>query len=197
LENVGCIAHDFNNVLNVIIVQGENLLESVEKDSKYRDNINGILKVSLNASNFTKKLLSFSKDSLTDPEVISLNSFLKDFYSVMKNLAGENIEIILKLDNEIENIFIDKMSLRQILINLISNSKDAIESKGKIVIETKDIYLDEEYIKKYYKVDKGEYILLLFSDNGCGIDQENFDKVFDPFFSTKGEKGNGLGLSIV
>lgn len=196
----GGIAHDFNNVLNVIIAQSEYLLESVEKDSKYLDSINEILKVSLSASNFTKKLLSFSKGSLTDPEVISLNSFLKDFYPVMKKLAGENIEIMLKLDDGIKNIFIDKTSLDQILINLVSNSKDAIESigsKGKIVIETKEVYLNEEYIKKYYKVDEGEYIILLFSDNGCGIDPENFDKIFDPFFSTKGEKGTGLGLSIV
>lgn len=155
------------------------------------------MKVSLDASSLSKKLLIFGKEEVSEPEVLNVNEEIKEFEEFLKKVVGENIEIVLTLGKNLNNVYIDKIYLQQILLNLTTNAKDAIEENGKIVIETRNIYLDDFYVKKHYGVKKGKYILISFSDNGRGMEKEIIDKIFDPFFTTKGEKGTGLGLSVV
>jgi len=192
----GGIAHDFNNVLSVIIANCELLLESL-KEEKDRKNIETILKVSLDASSIAKRLLLFGKENAGKPEVLNVNREIKDMEMFLKKVVGENIELVYNLGEDVKNIFLDKVHLEQVILNLLLNSKDAIEGNGKVVIETMNVNIDDLYVKKHYGVESGEYVMLSISDNGCGIEKSIMDKIFDPFFTTKGEKGTGLGLSVV
>ncbi|HAF07212.1 MAG: Multi-sensor hybrid histidine kinase [candidate division TA06 bacterium 32_111] len=192
----GGIAHDFNNVLSVIIANCELLLESL-KEEKERKSIENILKVSLDASSIVKRLLLFGKENAGKPEVLNLNREIKDMEMFLRKVVGENIELVYNLDENVKNIFLDKVHLEQVILNLLLNSKDAIKGNGKIVLETMNVNIDNLYIRKHYGVEEGEYVMLSVSDDGCGIKKSILDKIFDPFFTTKGEKGTGLGLSVV
>ncbi|MEO0281804.1 MAG: PAS domain S-box protein [candidate division WOR-3 bacterium] len=193
----GGIAHDFNNLLSVIIANAELILERVESDDLLKKNLETIINVAHDGAKLSKKLLIFGKEQVANPEVLNLNSFFKDILPFLKKLIGENIEIFFYPEENLGNIVIDRIYLEQIFMNLAANSRDAIEGNGKIVIQTKEIYLDDEYVKKHYGVDEGRYVMFSFADTGKGIEKEIVSKIFDPFFTTKGEKGTGLGLSVV
>ncbi|MDI6701084.1 MAG: PAS domain S-box protein [bacterium] len=193
----GGIAHDFNNLLSVIMANAELSLEKVENDDLLKRNLETIVNVANDGAKLSKKLLIFGKEQVANPEVLNLNLFFKDIIPFLKKLIGENIEIFFYPEENLGNIIIDRIYLEQIFMNLAANARDAIEGNGKIIIQTKEVNLDDEYVKKHYGVDEDRYVMVSFSDTGKGIEKEIMSKIFDPFFTTKGEKGTGLGLSVV
>ncbi len=196
MEGIGLlstgIAHDFNNIL-----QGINsslaFLDDKDKLSleSARKNIEELIK---RGANIVRELLSYAKSSNKKFIPVNVNQTILDMANVFSNILPLNIELILDLNENIKNIHGDPVGIQQILMNLITNSVDAIGNKrGQIIVSTQNVNVNKEI-----NIPKGEYVCIKVSDTGIGIDKEHIEDVFDPFFSTKPKgKGTGLGLAIV
>ena len=194
----GGVAHDFNNVLSVIIGYSELLLNQIPPDDPIYGKIKAIYDAGSKASALTRQLLAFSRKQLLERKVISLNTIIKDFLKIFAKIVGEDIVFTTYLSPESCTVEADPGQIEQILMNLIINAKDAMPNGGEIIIETAVVQLDESYIEKHMEVKPGQYVLLSISDTGEGMDEDVKSKIFDPFFTTKEQgKGTGLGLATV
>lgn len=194
----GGIAHDFNNLLSVIFAYCELILSGMEKDDPNYEKVEQILETAIKASRLTKQLLTFSRKQPFEPKIIDVNKSIKNIYKMLKRLISENIEIKTDLKEGIDNIKVDPGQFDQILINLAVNARDAMQNGGTLTIETSEVFLDANYIKKHNEIALGKYILIAISDSGIGIDKDIISKIFDPFFTTKElGRGTGMGLSTV
>ena len=194
----GGVAHDFNNLLTVINGYSEIILtQSLDKESA-RKHIEQIKKAGERAASLTTQLLIFSRRQIIQPKIINLNSVVSDVEKILRRLIGEDIELVTMLDKESGNIKADPSQIDQVIMNLAVNARDAMPKGGKLIIETKKVYLDKDYAKRHLSVKPGAYIMLAISDTGVGMDAETKSKIFEPFFTTKERgKGTGLGLSTV
>jgi CheY-like chemotaxis protein len=119
-------------------------------------------------------------------------------HKLLRRVIPENIDLVLVLEQNLQPVKVDPSQIQQILINLVVNARDALPQGGKVVIETANVELDEEYAGRHIEVQPGRYVMLAVSDNGSGIDEQTKARIFEPFFTTKQEgKGTGLGLSTV
>ena len=194
----GGVAHDFNNILGVIIGYTEMALEEVETRGKLHDSLKKILDAAGRSADIVRQLLAFSRKQTISPKVIDLNKAVLGILKILQRLIGENIDLSWIPDPDELLIKIDPVQIDQILANLCVNAKDAISGAGKIVIETTRVTFDQEYCADHIGFHPGNYILLSVSDNGCGMDRKTQDHIFEPFFTTKGlGHGTGLGLSTV
>ena len=194
----GGVAHDFNNVLSVIIGYSELLLNQIPPDDPIYGKIKAIYDAGSKASALTRQLLAFSRKQLLERKVISLNTIIKDFLKIFAKIVGEDIVFTTYLSPESCTVEADPGQIEQILMNLIINAKDAMPNGGEIIIETAVVQLDKSYIEKHMEVKPGQYVLLSISDTGEGMDENVKSKIFDPFFTTKEQgKGTGLGLATV
>ena len=194
----GGVAHDFNNMLSVIIGNSELALYQIEKDSVIHKELEETKKAALRSAELTRRLLAFARKQAVAPRVINLNQTIEGMLKMLHRLIGEDISLTWLPQIGLRSIFIDPSQVDQILVNLCVNARDAIQGVGKITIETQNITLNDDYCSENLGVIPGEYVLLSFSDNGCGIPKEHLKHVFEPFFTTKkpGE-GTGLGLSMI
>ncbi|OGQ97163.1 MAG: hypothetical protein A2521_16285 [Deltaproteobacteria bacterium RIFOXYD12_FULL_57_12] len=194
----GAVAHDFNNMLTIIIGYGELVLAKLDaNDSSYQD-ITEMVQAAIRSADLTRQLLTFSRQQTVVPRVVDLNEHIENSRKMLKRLVGEDIELLFSPEDNLWSIHIDPTQADQILANLTVNARDAIAGVGSILIETDNVVLDEAYITGREGFIPGEYVLVVFSDSGSGMDKETIQKIFDPFFTTKGEgKGTGLGLSTV
>lgn len=194
----GGIAHDFNNLLVAIKMNTEFAMQNIEKDSITHDDLQEVLHASDKASALTRQLLAFSRKQVMELKIINVNQLILNVEKMLRRLIGEHIELRSNLDPELGNVNVDPGQFEQIVINLIVNARDAMPDGGTITIETKNAELDEYYSSTHLDVTPGSYIMLVVSDNGCGMEPHIQEKIFDPFFTTKGkDKGTGLGLSTV
>ena len=196
----GGIAHDFNNFLAVILGNIELMQKYIDKTTPIYQNLKEMEESAKKSTELTRQLLGFARKQTINPKVVNINDHLKSMSSVIRRLIGENIEIVFEFDNNIFNTKIDPIQFDQIVINLLVNCKDAIgeKSDGKILVETRTVTVEEEYVKDHLYAKKGRYVQLSISDNGCGISEEILPHIFEPFFTTKKkDKGTGLGLSTV
>ena len=195
----GGVAHDYNNMLNVIIGYAELALEKVDKSDSIYDDLQEILKAAKRSSDVTRQLLAFASKQAVAPKVLDINSTVEAMLKMLRRLIGEDVELIWQPGSDVWKIRIDPSQVSQILANLCINARDAIkESNGKIVIETRNVVIDGTAGSDQVKIDRGEYVLLSITDNGCGMDGETISRLFEPFFTTKElGKGTGLGLSTV
>ncbi|RJX29397.1 MAG: response regulator [Desulfarculus sp.] len=194
----GGMAHDFNNMLGVILGYAEIALARVIPADPLYDDLQEILKAGQRAAELTRQLLAFSSRQVVAPKVIDLNQEIADQQKMLARLIGENLEFKFVPTEDLWSLFIDPSQVGQILANLAVNARDAIADTGTITIETANAVLDENYCRNYAQATPGEYVLLSFSDTGVGMDAELVTHIFEPFFTTKGEgKGTGLGLSTV
>ncbi len=192
----GGIAHDFNNILTAIIGYSENLSQSVPEDAPYRDKEIRINRAAVRAANLTRHLLAFSRKQVLDLKSLDLNALILNFEKMLKPLIGEDINIVMELSPTAGKVLCDAGQIEQILLNLAINGRDAMPTGGKLVIETGNVFLDEEYARTHSEVKSGLYVMFAVSDTGCGMDSQTISRIFDPFFTTKTrEKGTGLGLS--
>ncbi|EKD82352.1 MAG: PAS/PAC sensor hybrid histidine kinase [uncultured bacterium] len=194
----GGIAHDFNNKLGIIIGYAEMALTAIDVTDPLYADLNIILEAAKNSAELTKQLLSFARRQSAIPKVINLNEVIVAIISMLQRLIGENIQLVWHPGQDIWNVKIDPVQIDRILANLCVNARDAIEQNGRIAIETENVVLSTLDCESRAGLTPGEYVMITFSDNGCGIDEEFLDKVFEPFFTTKSiGHGTGLGLATV
>jgi two-component system cell cycle sensor histidine kinase/response regulator CckA len=192
----GGIAHDFNNLLTAINGYCELLKMKVSDSDPLLPTINEIHKAGSRAAELTGQLLAFGRKQVLQPKVISLNSVVAGIEPMLRRVIGENIGLTTVLDTEIGNIKVDPGQVEQVLLNLVVNAYDAMPKGGRLTIETKNVFLDEEYARMHVSVFPGHFVMMSVSDTGHGIDQATLNHIFEPFFTTKDSgKGTGLGLS--
>ncbi|MBW2465865.1 MAG: response regulator, partial [Deltaproteobacteria bacterium] len=194
----GGVAHDFNNILTTIIGYCELTNNRLSENDPLRENIETIWAAADKAAALTRQLLTFSRKQLIEMKVVNLNEIIKNMGKMLIRLIGEDIGVDLKINRPVGNIPADPGQLEQILMNLAVNARDAMPFGGRFTVETKDVYLDENFTRNHEEVVIGNYVMLKVSDTGEGISPELQEKIFEPFFTTKEkEKGTGLGLSTV
>ncbi len=190
------IAHDFSNMLSVILGYSEllgepNLAGSSEKS------VEEIRKAAERAASLTRQLLAFSRQQAFQPKTIKVNDAVESATKMLLPLLGEDIEFLVKLDPAAGVVRADAIQIEQILLNLAINARDAMPRGGWLLIETGNIDLDATF-SGAAGLRPGPYVVLTVSDNGCGIDAATLAHIFEPFFTTKMPgKGTGLGLAIV
>lgn len=195
---VGGIAHDFNNMLSVIMGYGAMIETGMKKDDPHLPQIKEILAAAESAAQLTRGLLLFSRKQVTKMKLVNLNQLIVGFQKMLKRMIGEDIELGMTIPEEVLIIQADAAQMEQVLMNLAVNARDAMPDKGTITIEAKPVSINVEFIKKHGFGEPGRYALITVADTGCGISDEIRDKIFEPYFTTKGVgKGTGLGLSIV
>ncbi len=194
----GGVAHDFNNMLNVILGYAELSRMRLTQDNPVMHNIVEIEKAASRSKDITSQLLAFSRKQIIAPKIINLNERIAGIEKTIARLIGEDISLFFHTQSDLWNIKIDPSQIEQILFNLIINARDAMPGGGKLTVETVNIQLDEGYCQSHAGFQPGKYILLTVSDSGHGIDTETLKHIFEPFFTTKETgKGTGLGLATV
>ncbi|HOT28483.1 MAG TPA: PAS domain S-box protein [Candidatus Ozemobacteraceae bacterium] len=194
----GGVAHDFNNMLSVIIGNTDLALRELGPDAPLRQPLQDILAAGRRSANLTRQLLAFARKQNINPRVLGLNDAVAGVLSMLQRLIGENINLVWRPGHELWMVRIDPSQIDQILANLTVNARDAISRTGTITIETLNVRCDEAYCADSPECVPGDYVQLSVADNGCGIAHDLLPKIFDPFFTTKKEgRGTGLGLSTV
>lgn len=194
----GGVAHDFNNLLSVILGCSELAQAAVMPDSAPRKYLDQIRQAVDRAASLTRQLLAFSRQQVLEPRVLSLNSVVHNVSKMLLRVIGEDVTLSLKPGEPLGSVKADLGQIEQVLMNLAVNARDAMPEGGKIVIETGNVELDETYARQHQSVRPGSYVMLSFSDTGCGMDAKTLAQIFEPFFTTKEPgKGTGLGLSTV
>ena len=194
----GGIAHDFNNVLTAIFGYADLLTEEFPAGSPARQDLEEIRKAATRASALTRQLLAFSRQQVLAPMVLSVNDLVDEVDKMLRRLVGEDVELRLILARDAGNVRADSGQLQQVIMNLVVNARDAMPTGGKLVIETADAELTEQYAELHQAVIPGRYVMLAVSDTGVGMNAQTKARIFEPFFTTKEKgKGTGLGLSTV
>jgi two-component system cell cycle sensor histidine kinase/response regulator CckA len=194
----GGIAHDFNNLLGVIIGYSEILEHRLAPDDPLQKECLQIKKAGQSAASLTRQLLAFSRQQVLEPRVLDLNAIVLNVEKMLRRLIGEHIDLRTQLDPALGSVKADQSQIEQVIINLAVNARDAMARGGKLIIETSNVILDEDYARRHSPQLPGPYVLLAVADTGIGMDAETQARIFEPFFTTKElGKGTGLGLSTV
>ncbi len=194
----GGIAHDYNNMMGVIIGYAELAMDQAKEADLLTEELSEILQAARRASAITQQLLAFARKQTISPEPLDVNSRISGLQSMLRQLIGEDIRLEWRPKEEVPSVFLDGTQLDQILMNLAANARDAVDSGGCITIETDAVSFDDEYCSSRYGFLPGEYTKISVSDDGTGIDPKVLDTIFEPFYTTKSEqKGSGLGMSMV
>ena len=194
----GGVAHDFNNLMTVVMGRTELLLNRLDEADPLRRNAEEIKRTAERAVSLTQQLLAFSRKQVLTPKVLNLNSVVANMDRMLRRLIGEDIDLVTVLGPALDRIKADPSQLEQVIMNLAINARDAMPSGGKLTIETANAYLDQPYARNHPSVLPGNYVMLAVSDNGTGMDTETQARIFEPFFTTKEQgKGTGLGLATV
>ena len=192
----GGVAHDFNNILSIIIGHSSLLLKQLNPSDKIHEVIRKILKAGEQGESLTQQLLAFSRKQVLRAEIIDLNTLIETTGSMLQRLLSENIEFHTNLTAENPWVKVDAQQMEQVILNLAINAKDAMPDGGQLLIETQNINLDSHYVGRHKELEPGPFVMLSISDTGTGMDKKTKDRCFEPFFTTKhAGKGTGLGLS--
>jgi nitrogen-specific signal transduction histidine kinase/ActR/RegA family two-component response regulator len=202
LESVGRlaggVAHDFNNMLGVILGHVELALEQAEENHEIYSDLKEIQKAAQRSADLTRQLLTFARKQIITPRKLDLNLTVKSMLTMLRRLIGEDIDLAWKPAETLWPVKMDPSQIDQILANLCVNARDAIAGVGKLTIETGMVSFDEGYCAEHAGFIPGDFVLLGVSDDGCGMDKETLNNLFEPFFTTKEMgKGTGLGLATV
>jgi len=194
----GGVAHDFNNMLSVIIGNTEMAMGRVKRTDSLYQSLHDILSAGMRSAELTRQLLAFARKQTVSPKVMDLNDTVTGMLKMLQRLIGENIDLGWHPGHNLWKVKIDPSQIDQLLANLTVNARDAIEKTGRITIETSNITCDDDYCADRPEWIPGDYVLLAVSDNGCGMERGTLANVFEPFFTTKKEgQGTGLGLATV
>lgn len=194
----GGVAHDFNNMLMVILGHVEFVLESTDDGNPMYADLLEVYSAARRSADLTRQLLTFARRQTITPKVLNLNETISTVLKLFKRLIGEAIELDWQPDSDLWAVRVDPSQFDQILANLCVNARDAISGVGRIAIKTRNTSIDKQYCLRNVNAVPGDYVCLSIADNGCGMDQETLQHLFEPFYTTKGVgEGTGLGLATV
>lgn len=194
----GGVAHDFNNMLSVILGNAELALEQLEPSGSLYGDIQEIVHAAQRSAEVTRQLLAFARKQTIMPQVLGLNAVVGQTLKMLHRLIGEDIDLAWAPAEGLWPVWMDPSQVDQILANLCVNARDAIAGVGRVTIETANVTFDDVSCVGNSGAMQGEFVLLAVSDDGCGMDRETLGKLFEPFFTTKvAGKGTGLGLATV
>ncbi len=196
----GGVAHDFNNMLGVILGHTELAINQLNSGSIHSlsKNLEAIQNAAERSASLTRQLLAFARKETIAPKILNLNSTVEGLISMLQRIIGEDIDLAWLPEEDLPRIKIDPSQVDQILANLCVNARDAINGIGKVTIETGKACFDRDYCNHHLGFLPGDYVMLAVSDNGCGMDTETQASIFEPFFTTKDQgMGTGLGLATV
>ncbi len=190
----GGVAHDFNNMLQVILGNTELALAKAD-DGRLRDRLMEVHDAAESSAQLTRQLLAFARQQPANPRVLDLNETIDGMLKMLRRLIGEDVELSWMPRAGVWPVRIDPVQVNQLLANLCVNARDAIEGEGRIAIATANVTLDEERASRHPDAEPGDYVILSARDTGAGMDAETVRRIFDPFFTTK-ERGRGTGLGL-
>ena len=194
----GGVAHDFNNLLTVILGRTDLLLHPLAPEDPMRRGIELIRRTAGRAADLTRQLLAFSRKQVLEPVVLDLNAVTIDMKDMLGRLIGEDIALLTTPTPGLGRVKADRGQIEQVIMNLAVNARDAMPQGGRLILETADVELDDEYLRRHVGARPGPHVMLAVSDTGTGIPREIQSQIFEPFFTTKEPgKGTGLGLATV
>ncbi len=194
----GGVAHDFNNMLCVILALSNLVLNDLEPGAPFTRDIEEIRNAGMRAAELTRQLLMFSRQQVLEPQVIDLGAVLGSMQMMLQRLIGADVDLICRTAPVLGKIRADRGSIEQVLLNLAVNARDAMPTGGKLTIATEDVVLDQSFAQHDFGTMAGPHVMLAVSDTGAGMDRDTQARIFEPFFTTKEKgKGTGLGLSTV
>ena len=194
----GGVAHDFNNMLSVILGYTELASEKLRNSDPARQDLAEVTFAAKRSTELVRQLMAFARRQVISPVILDLNDCVSGMLKMLRRLIGEDVNLAWIPGHGLWNVKIDPSQIDQVLANLMVNSRDAIEGTGRVTIETHNVIFDYDYCKDHAGSVPGEYVLLAVSDDGCGMEKETQANIFEPFFTTKASgKGTGLGLSTV
>ncbi|PYO12028.1 MAG: hypothetical protein DMD31_17500, partial [Gemmatimonadetes bacterium] len=189
------VAHDFNNTLTAIFGYVDLIGEGLPKNGSAHQDLDEVRKAAHRAAGLTRQLLAFSRQQILEPVVLNLNDLVEEIGNMVERILGEDVALRINLAAEVENVRADPVQLQQVIMNLVVNARDAMPAGGKLLIETANAHLTEQYTEMHRPVIPGSYVMLAVSDTGSGMDEVTKARIFEPFFTTK-EKGRGTGLGL-
>ncbi|MCU0286682.1 MAG: response regulator [Acidobacteria bacterium] len=194
----GGIAHDFNNLLTVIFGHAELAMMLLDENSPVCKHIREIVIIAERTTDLIDQLMSFSRKQVIKPRLVDLNSHLEKMEHMLQRLIGEDVELTFLHKGGLGKVKVGPTQLDQVIVNLVVNARDAMPNGGRLIIETLNVDVDENFAAGHVGCVPGPYVQLSVSDTGHGISPEIMIHIFDPFFTTKlNDKGTGLGLSTV
>ncbi len=191
---VGGVAHDFNNLLTAILGHAELLQDKVEGDERLELGLDEIRQASLRAASLTQQLLAFSRRQQFRPRTLNLNDVIRDMEEMFQRIIGADVELTCTYANNLCAVEVDPDQLQQVIMNLISNARDAMPDGGVLSVTTENVAVSKEEVE-VAGVPDGKYARLTVSDSGVGMDDYTLERLFEPFFTTK-DKGHGTGLGL-
>jgi two-component system cell cycle sensor histidine kinase/response regulator CckA len=194
----GGVAHDFNNLLTVITGFGDLALRQLRPGDPMRPDLEEVVRAGERAASLTRQLLAFSRRQMLEPRVLDLNAVVIDLNRMLERLIGEDVELVLRLDESLRSVRADPGQIEQVIANLAVNARDAMPEGGTLTVTTSVVELGAHTARARGLEGAGEYVSLSVSDTGVGMDAETLTHIFEPFFTTKEVgKGTGLGLATV
>jgi len=194
----GGVAHDYNNMLSVILGFTDMAMEELDPTGKVYAKLKEVLTAARRATDITRQLLTFARKQTISPIMLDLNKNVETTLKMLRRLIGEDIDLAWVPGDSLWHVKMDPSQVDQALANLCINARDAIEGVGKVILETGNRTFDTAYCAGHPDIVPGEFVLLSVSDTGCGMSKDIQDKIFEPFFTTKEvDKGTGLGLATV
>jgi signal transduction histidine kinase/ActR/RegA family two-component response regulator len=194
----GGVAHDFNNILSIILGYTQLALSKIDAADPLRKDLQEVETAALRSADLTRQLLAFARKQPVAPEVLNLNTTLAAMLTMLRRLIGEDVELVWRPREELWPVKMDVSQVDQIMVNICVNARDALAGVGTVTIATANVTLDRPACEGDLECQPGDYVMIMVSDNGSGMDQETMVNIFDPFFTTKGPgQGTGLGLATV
>jgi two-component system, cell cycle sensor histidine kinase and response regulator CckA len=194
----GGVAHDFNNMLQVILGNTALALQDLPAGSSLRECLEEVQRSAQRSAELTRQLLAFARKQTISPRILDLNDTVAGMLKMLRRLIGEDIDLAWMPGAGLWPVKLDPSQIDQILANLCVNARDAISGAGRVTLETFNVTLDDTYVQTHPECVPGDYVMLAVSDTGRGMDTEVLEHLFEPFFTTKERgKGTGLGLATV
>jgi two-component system, cell cycle sensor histidine kinase and response regulator CckA len=166
----GSVAHDFNNVLSVILSLTSLILTDLKAVDPLRVDIETIKKAGERGADLTRQLLSFSRQQVIAPRTVDMNEIVIESERMLRRLLREDVELVTHCERRLSKVLVDPGQIDQVILNLAINARDAMPEGGKLTIETKDVVLDESYVTEHFGCTPGPHVMLAVSDTGIGIE---------------------------